>query len=67
MFKATEGNILIVLIQEEDSSEISKDMPNKNDNNFFYQNLYDKDLIKNLSEKAKQPSVKILAKNLSVS
>lgn len=70
MFEKSQGNALIVLILDPKKSNSEKSFIMGKDLNkyinFFYKNLYDEDLIEKLSEKAKQPSVRILAKNFSV-
>lgn len=70
MFEKSEGNALIVLILDPSLISLEKSVIKEKDFNdyisFFYQDLYDEELIDKLSEKAKQPSVKILAKNFSV-
>lgn len=74
MMDATEGNALIVLAFDDDHSQnalMNVSFTANEINNLltpFYQHfLYDHDLIETLANKGSQPSVKILAKNFSVS
>lgn len=68
LFRASEGNALIVLLMDQESSQSKVETEKLQDYvTFFYKDLYDSSFLETLINQGKQPALEVLMKTYSVS
>lgn len=67
LFRASEGNALIVLLMDQESSQSKVETEKLQDYvTFFYKDLYDSSFLETLINQGKQPALEVLMKTYSV-